>query len=197
MKKLLLSLLLATLGLAAQPGNFVLHNEEVILAKTAGKINEMCGELHAKTQIAVYLSAIAKLPENETITQYQERIAATLSAPYVLVSISRLDRQIELTTSSDLAGRIDKNEVLDDYIIPLLVEMRKDLSPQQQMSAGLLNGVAFVTDTLAEQEGIILTSSIGNESKDFYEGLMWVIKAMILLTIIGFFIAWRRSKQGA
>ena len=197
MKQLLLTFFLSGLLLAATSSNFVLHNENVLLEKAAGKIEEMTGELHQKTGIGVYLSAIAKLPENESITRYQERVGADLKAPYVLISLSRLDRQIELSMSPDLSDRLDKEEVLDDYIIPILVEMRKDIGPQQQMSAALLNGIAFVTDTLAEQEGIVLASSIGNESKEFYDGLMWVIKIMILLTAIGFFVAWRRNKQGA
>lgn len=191
MKKLLLFISLTAFVFG---GEFVLHNDDTLLEKAEAKIEEMAKELKEKTGTAIYVSAVAKLPNGETITTYIDRISSDLSGSYALIAISRLDKQIELKTSSDLEKLLKKDSVLNGYIIPLLVEMRKDLSVQQQISAGILNGVAHIQDTIADSQGVVLESSIGSESKNFYDGLMWVIKIMILLTAIAFFVAWRRGR---
>lgn len=177
--------------------NFVLNNDDVLMEKAVDKINEMAAELNEKTKIGVYISAVAKLENNETITAYTKRLGESLDAPFVLITLSQIDRQIDLITSDDLAKRIDKDEVLDHYIIPLFVEIRKDVSQQNQLSAGIFNGVAFVVDTLAAQEGIELVSSVGSGSKNFYDGLMWLIRVMALLTVGAFAYLWLRDKRAA
>ena len=177
--------------------NFVLNNDDVLMEKAVDKINEMAAELNEKTKIGVYISAVAKLENNETITTYTKRLGESLDAPFVLITLSQIDRQIDLITSDDLAKRIDKDEVLDHYIIPLFVEIRKDISQQNQLSAGIFNGVAFVVDTLAAQEGIELVSSVGSGSKNFYDGLMWLIRVMALLTVGAFAYLWLRDKRAA
>lgn len=174
--------------------SFILHNEGILAEKAVPKIEEMTGELHRKTGIGVYLSLIDSL-KGETITQYETRLAKELKAPFVLISFARAEQQIDLVTSSDLEGKLDGDEVLDDYIIPLLVEKRKDLTYTQQYSAGLFNGVAFVTDSLAEQAGMVLESSVGSGSKDFMDVLMAIIKVMLALTIIAYFVAYFRHKK--
>jgi hypothetical protein len=183
--------------LFAAPSQFILHNDEVVLQKAADKMEEMMGELHQKTQIAVYLSAIAKLPEGESITTYGQKLSSDLQSPFVLISVSRIDQQIDVVSSPDMADRFDEDELLGDYIIPFFVEYRRDVTPQQQMSAGLLNGVAHLSDHFAEQEDVILLSSIGAESENFITGLMLVIKIMLGLTAVAMFIAWYRSRKGA
>ncbi|GHV59864.1 hypothetical protein FACS1894103_4140 [Campylobacterota bacterium] len=175
----------------------MLNNDDVLMEKTVDKINEMTAELKEKTNIGVYISAAEKLENNETITAYTKRLGATLESPFVLITLSSIDRQIDLITSDDLTKRIDKDEVLDDYIIPIFVEIRKDISRQNQLSAGIFNGVAFVVDTLADQEGIELESSVGSGSKNFYDGLMWLIRVMGLLTVGAFAYLWLRDKRAA
>ena len=187
-------LLSSTLLYADETKRFILHNEEVVLEKAAEKMEEMMSELYEKTGIAIYLSAIAKLPQEHTITTYENELAQTLSGSFVLIAVSRLDQQIDLVASPDLEDRFSKNELLRKYIIPFFVERRRDVNPQQQMSAGLLNGVAHITDHFAEQEGVFLLSSIGSESENFIKGLMLVIKIMLALTAIAMFIAWYRSR---
>ncbi|GHV04196.1 hypothetical protein AGMMS50229_05040 [Campylobacterota bacterium] len=194
MKKYLLFL---TLLASVWAENFVLQNDNILLEKAVEKINEMTTELKTKTGVSVYVSAINKLENNETIALYAKRIGERLEAPFALIALSSTDVKIDLITSPDLAEIVDRDEVLDDYIIPLFVEVRRDLTTQQQLSAGVFNGVAFLTDTIAEDRGIVLESSVGSGSKNFYEGLMWVIKIMIVLTLVGIFIAYRRSKAGA
>jgi len=174
--------------------SFILHNEGILAEKAVPKIEEMTGELHQKTGIGVYLSMIDSL-KGETITQYENKLAKGLEAPFVLISFARAEQQIDLVASADLEGKLDKDEVLDDYIIPLFVEHRKDLTDTQQFSAGLFNGIAFITDSLADQAGIVLASSVGSGSKNFMDVLMIIIKIMLALTIIAYFVAYFRHKK--
>lgn len=191
MKEILLSLLVINSLFSA---NFVLQNDKIVLEKAVNKIEEMASELKEKTGVGIYLYAIDKLDNNETITKFANRVALDLNGSYALIVVSRIDKQIEMKNSPDLDKVLDKDNVLNGYIIPLFVEIRKDLTAQQQISAGILNGVAHIQDTIAENRGVSLTTSIGSESKNFYDGLMWVIKVMALLTIIALYLAWRRSR---
>jgi hypothetical protein len=178
--------------------DFVLRNENILIDKSVAKINEISGELKAKTGAGVYVEAIEKLNANETIGAYAKRIAGELNAPYALLVVSSADRQIDAVISPDLEDQIDKGDILcitpGCPVIPLIAEHRRDISINQQISAGIFNGVAYITDTIAEKRGVTLESSVGSGSQNFSVALTWVVKIMVLLTLAGLVVAWRRSK---
>lgn len=184
---------------AEPPVGFILINEGVLIDKAAVKINEMSAELFSKTGARVYVAALQKLESNETLAAYTKRIAADLSAPYVLLAVSQDDRRLDAIVSSDLEAEIDKDDIVCIMpgcpIIPLLAEYRKDLSPQQQISAGVFNGAAYIVDKIASARGVTLESSVGSGSSNFGRGLTWVVRIMIVLTLAAMFVAWRRGKK--
>ncbi|MDR2905135.1 MAG: hypothetical protein LBU73_04180 [Helicobacteraceae bacterium] len=190
-KFIVLGLFLSTL--AAE--TLILRNE-IVIDKAADKIAEMTSELEAKTGVKVYLSAIQKLDAAETLGAFHSKIEENLTAPYVLVSFSAGDQKIKCTRSADLAKIIDCDDAVDDYILPIITEYRKDISKQTQYSAGLLNGIAHICDTIAAAKGVQLLSSIGSESKNFYNGLVTIVLIMAALTIFALFWARNRDKGG-
>lgn len=196
MKNFLFCFVFISIGFAS--GGFVNDPDEIVLDKAEEKIQEMALEIYNKTGIVSRLDIIKKLPAKQTITQYGKQNAQDInSSSFVLVSFSQDDMQVDLITSSDLKDVIDKDEILDDYIITILVAQNKKKTDQQKYSAALLNGMAEVADRLASYKKITLESSIGSESKNFYDGLMVIIKIMVLLTILAFGYSWFKGKKNA
>lgn len=174
--------------------NLIINNESILMDKTVVKLEEMTNELHQKTGIGIYISAVESL-KGKTVTAYGEELSGQLSGSYLLLVFASEDKQIELFMSPDVASVIDTDDILDDYIIPILVERRKDLSLQQQYSAAIFNGIAEVVDELAESQNIVLSSSVGSGSKDFYDGLSVVIKILLIFTFAALFYAYYKSKR--
>lgn len=192
MKKLLILTFVFTTFLQAE---FILKNDSIVLEKAAVKIEEMSKELYEKTGITANLSAQYKLPEGMGITQQGQAVAKDLKAPYALIIFSASDKQIDSILSEDLKD-IDKDEILDTYVIPLLVTYNKKVSQTQKYSAGLLNGMAELTDRLAKTKNIVLESSIGSESKDTYEVIAMIVKIMMILTVFAVGRIWYTSRKG-
>ena len=190
-------MLFLSLGLTLlQAENFVNDKEKIIMEKAVSKINEMSSEIYEKTNIKIILNVLKQVPQGETLTTYEEKFQKTLTGSYVVVNFSELDKKINLIKSSDI-DFIDKDEILDDFIIPLLVTKNNKVTTQQKYSAALLNGMAEISDQVANNKKIVLTSSIGSESKNFIDGLSFVIQIMIVLTILAFGYAWyNRKKNG-
>ncbi len=170
--------------------SFVLKNDSLVIDKAVDKIEEMSQELHDKTGIGVYLVAVEKLPEGVGVTEEAKTIATDLKAPYALIVFSSSDKQIDLITSKDLEGKLDKDEILDTYIIKILVSHNKNVTEEQKYSAALLNGIAEATDRLAETKGIVLDSSIGSESKETYDIIALIVKIMLLITVLAIGRIW-------
>jgi len=78
----------------------------------------------------------------------------------ILTSIE--DMHINLFQSENLKEIISKDDILDDYIIPLLASKDKN-TLFAKVSAAMLNGYAAVSDTIAESRNIKLDSSIGSQ----------------------------------
>jgi len=180
MIKKILTVLLFTASLFAE-STYLLHNESIIIDKAAVKMEKMCDELFQKTGVGVYTSAV-KSTNGLSITDYGHTLAGTLKQPYVLLSIAADEQQIDMIMSPEIAKYIDKDEILDDFIIPILVSHNKKATLEQKYSAAVFNGIAETTDQIAAEHNVKLANSVGSESKNFYEGLMWIIKLMLIVT---------------
>lgn len=192
-KNITLMLFFSVVSLFAKSG-YILHNEDILIDKAAAKIEKMCDELYAKTGTAVYVSAVNTLKER-TITLYAQEMAKGLEGEFALLVFAGAQKQIELVMSPEVESFIDKDEILDGYIIPILVAKTKDTTPQQQYSAGIFNGIAELTDQIAKKHDIVLENSVGSQSKNFYEGLMWVIKLLLLITVAIFAYAYLKNRK--
>jgi hypothetical protein len=74
------------------------------------------------------------------------------------------DIHVNLLMSKDLEKIIDKDDILNGYVIPLLASKDKN-TLFAKVSAATLNGYAAIADTIAESKDIKLVSSIGNAGK--------------------------------
>ncbi len=141
-------------------------NEDVILQKTVGKIEQMANELYKKTGIKAYLIAKKSL-EGKSIVEFEKEFAKKIKPPFVLLTLSLNDKKVDIYASAGVKKLFDKEAILSPYpwegsIIPLLTGKKKNVS----VSAALLNGYADLVERIAKNRGIKLQSGIGNTNKE-------------------------------
>lgn len=158
-------------NLSAQ--NFILNDDKLIDDRAKEKINQIGTETKSKlgVNIYVYAKSTLGLDENiktkekiEFIKNHENQIISTLEKPFVLLSISVEETHVNLTFSDDLKDIIDKDDILDGYVVPLLASKDKN-TLFAKVSAATLNGYAAIADTIAGSKDIKLESSIGNAGK--------------------------------
>ena len=74
------------------------------------------------------------------------------------------DMYVNLIHTKQLDGILDKDDILDGYVVPLLASKDKN-TLFAKVSASMLNGYAAIADTIAENKNIKLETSIGNQGK--------------------------------
>jgi hypothetical protein len=158
-------------NLSAQ--NFILNDDKLIDNRAIEKINQIGDETKSKLGVNIYIYAKSTLGLAEHIStkdkinfikNNETKIVSTLEKPYVLLSISVEETHVNLLFSDELKNVINKNDILDGYVVPLLASNDKN-TLFAKVSAASLNGYAAIADTIAEAKNIKLESSIGNAGK--------------------------------
>lgn len=154
---------------------FILEGKTKIDPRAIEKIDAMGSELFVKTGVSAYIYATEHYQNIEFdstkskmafIKSFEENITKQLKEPFVLLSVSVEDTHINIRYSDELKGMIDRDDILDNNIIPVLASKDKN-SVYAKMSAALLNGYAAITDSVAEAKGLKLESSIGSGGTTF------------------------------
>jgi len=164
---------------------FVISNEDNILNERAiKKINEMGTELNSKTGINVFIS-IHKSLNGSTIKDFEYKISKGLVKPFVLFTFAKADKQIDIICSESVKDKFDKETVLDDYAIPLIVmKPKRGTNPDAPYAAGLFNGYAEIIDEIAKSKEVEIKSTIGSESKNSTDILRYFIEITTFLVVI-------------
>ncbi len=171
---------------------YILSDDGLIDPRAKEKINQIGAEVKSKLGVNVYIYAKSNLglEENiktkdkiEFIKKNEEQIIATLEKPYVLLSIAIEETHVNLHFSEEFKTVLDKDDILDDYVIPLLASKDKN-TLFSKVSAATLNGYAAIGDMLAESKDIKLETSIGNAGK--VSSTIWRV-FMYTLIVIGLF----------
>lgn len=197
----LLLFFIPTLQASTTP--YILSHDELIDPRAIAKINEIGTEVETKTGVKIYLfvkenygidDSLTMKEKFEKIKIYENQLLHNLNTPYVLITMSLDQTHLNLFTSPELESIIDKNEILNDYIIPLLASKDKN-KLFSKVSAALLNGYAQIGDEIAASKNIKLESSIGSGGKTF--GTIWkVFMYFIIVTgLVAYTIAVLKSKK--
>ncbi|MDD2894764.1 MAG: hypothetical protein PHG81_01975 [Aliarcobacter sp.] len=177
-------------NLSAQ--NYILNDDKLIDDRAKEKINQIGAETKSKLGVNIYIYAKSTLGLDENITtkdkidfirNNENQIISSLEKPYVLLSISVEETHVNLLFSDEFKNVLDKNDILDGYVVPLLASNDKN-TLFAKVSAASLNGYAAIADTIAESKKIKLESSIGNEGKissTIWRVLMYTIVVFGLL----------------
>ncbi len=170
-------------------GNFIINSDDLVDERAQKKINQMGDELKAKLNVNVYLNvkqnlSLAKdLPLKEKfakIKAYEKEVVATLKKPYILLNMSASDLYVNILYSKGLDKLVNKDDILDGYVVPLLASKDKN-TLFSKVSAAVLNGYAAIADTLAQKRNIELQTSIGNQGK--ISGTIWRVLMYTLIVI--------------
>lgn len=194
---------------AASSDNFILTTGGLLDQRAGEEINTMGNELKTKIGVNVYLDikgdngidpeaplkdriAIMKQKESELIATVLKDSNGTKL--YAILTIAIDQKYANILYSEDLAQVIDKDSILDGYVIPLLAAFDKN-TLNSKVSAAALNGYAQITDVLAQSKGIKLDSSIGSEGK--VASSIWKVfmYTLVVAGIILYFLIILREKK--
>ena len=188
-------------NLSAQ--EFILNDDKLIDDRAKEKINQIGAETKSKlgVNIYIYTKSTLGLEENiktkdkiDFIKNYENQLLSSLEKPYVLLSLSVEDTHVNLLFSDELKNIIDKNDILNGYVVPLLASKDKN-TLFAKVSAATLNGYAAIADTIAESKNIKLESSIGNAGK--VSSTIWrvVMYTLIILGLLAYTYAILKKRK--
>jgi len=191
--KLLFLLLLAVVNIQANQHPYILTHDGLIDIRAQDKIFEIGNESKSKLQVNLYID----IKEDNGINPKEERsirqklmkekeqlLVQNLPKPYAVLTISIDQLYTNILVSDDLKDIIDRDDILDNYVIPLLASKDKN-SLFAKTSAAVLNGYAQMADSIASSKNIKLESSIGSEGKT--AGTIWKV-FMYTIVVIGLFL---------
>jgi hypothetical protein len=173
-KKLLLLLLVITYSIANQNNiPYILTKSPLLDERAILKIKEIGDESKTKLGVNIYIDLKGnngidlELPRKERVRLMklkEKELIKKAKAPYAILTLSIDQMYTSILLSNDLKDIVDKDDILDGYVIPLLASKDKN-SLIAKASAASLNGYAQIADSIAKHKDIKLKSSIGNEGK--------------------------------
>ena len=181
----------------------ILNDDKLIDDRAKEKINQIGAETKSKlgVNIYVYTKSTLGLDENiktkdklEVIKNHENQLLTTLEKPYVLLSVFVEETHVNLLFSDELKDVLNKDDILDGYVVPLLASKDKN-TLFAKVSATTLNGYAAVADTIAESKNVKLESSIGNAGK--ISSTIWrvVMYTMIVVGLLAYTYAVLRKRK--
>jgi len=181
--------LLLFLFTTAAFSSFVLENDEILTTKAIEKIDEISNELKSKTGISAYVIAKKDL-DGKKIREYSENITKNLNGNFALFIFALNEKKVNIYSNID--SKFDKDDILDNYVIPILVSKDKQI---QKYPAAVFNGFAELSEQIAQSFNVELSSSIGSEGKNAYDIVVYIIYFMIATFFATFiYIFLRRDK---
>jgi hypothetical protein len=183
--------------------NFILNDGGLIDKRAFTKINEIGNEAKTKLNVNIYLDVKGNNGIDTTLSMKEKiklmktkekELIKDLQKPFVILAISLDQKYSNILFSDEFKSIVDKNDILDGYVIPLLAAKDKNLL-QSKVSASALNGYAQIADVLADNKNIKLNSSIGSEGKT--TGTIWKVfmYTVVLIGIIAYFFIILREKK--
>lgn len=183
---------------------FIINDDNLIDKRAEDKINQIGNEVKTKLNVNVYIYTKQTLGLDEelpmkkkflAIKNFENEILPALQKPYVLLTAFIEETHVNLIYSSEeLKKNIDKDDILDGYVVPLLASKDKN-TLFAKVSASMLNGYAAIADTLASKKEIKLESSIGNQGK--VSSTIWRVfmYTMIVLGLLAYTYAVLRKRK--
>jgi len=183
---------------------FIINDDNLIDKRAEDKINQIGNEVKIKLNVNVYIYTKQTLGLDEelpmkkkflAIKNFENEILPALQKPYVLLTAFIEETHVNLIYSNEeLKKNIDKDDILDGYVVPLLASKDKN-TLFAKVSASMLNGYAAIADTLASKKEIKLESSIGNQGK--VSSTIWRVfmYTMIVLGLLAYTYAVLRKRK--
>ena len=208
---LLLTLTLSTLAdnssavpqIKHSDSKFIINGKEAIDPRSIEKIDTMGNELFVKTGISVYIYASEQYSKEkfsdmkqkmEFIKSFENKLLPNLKKPYILLTLSLEDKHVNVLSSKSLDGIVNKDEILDSYVIPLLASHDKN-SKEAKISASLLNGYSAVVETLANFKGVKVESIMNGSGRTFAKVWKIIMYLIVIVGLVTYIIAIWKDKR--
>lgn len=168
---LLLALLISTLSANQNP--YILTHDGLIDLRAQNKIFQIGSEVKSKLNVNLYVSIRENngidmqksiVERRKLMKDYESFVTKDLKKPYAVLTIVTDQQYANILMSDSLKDIIDRDDILDGYVIPLLASKDKN-TLFAKTSAAMLNGYAQMADSIAQSKDIKLESSIGSEGK--------------------------------
>jgi hypothetical protein len=164
----------------ASAKQFILDGDNYIIdERVQNKIAQIGLEVKTKlnTNIYVYIKNSYGIKKEDPIREkikiiksHESNLIKNLQKPYALLTLSLEDMHVNLITSKNLKDVLNKDEILNDYVIPLLASKDKN-QLSSKVSAAIINGYAQIAQEIANSKNVKLESNIGNQGK--VTGTVW------------------------
>jgi len=204
--KFIFSILTTAFLLTSLYGNqnpYVLLHDGLIDQRAQGKIFQIGSEVQSKLGVKLYAfikednGMNPKLPFKERkalMKKYEKMITKDLEGSYAVLALVLDQRHATILMTDDLKEIIDKRDVLDGYVTPVLASKDKN-TLFTKTSAAILNGYAQMADSVAEARGVELMSSIGSGNKTFSTIWKMFMYTLVLGGIILYAIIVMKEKK--
>lgn len=187
----------------ANQSPYLLSEDVIIDQRALDKITQIGNETKSKLGVNIYIYAKTKFSQTEIkdvkqriqiIKNTESNLLNKLNGSYVLMTLALDFTHVNIIASNDIKHLIDKNDILNGYVVPLLASKDKN-TMYAKSSAAMLNGYAQIADVIAESKGIKLESSIGSGGKT--TGTIWkmFMYTLVLGGILLYAIAILRQKK--
>lgn len=185
---------------------FILNGSELMDPRAIEKIDTMGKELFVKTGVNAYIylsNHYANQPFDDMerkiafIKSFENNLTKNLDKPYSLITISLEDKRINLLSSPSLDGIVDKDELLNGYIIPLLASEADKNPLKSKVSAALLNGYSELVEEIAQSQGKTIDSAIKGNGK--LVGNIWkiFIYTLVFFGLVAYtYAVWKDKRKG-
>lgn len=171
---------------------YVLENQHQLVDKTTGFIEILSSEVYEKTGISLYVIALKEL-DNKSIQEWQQQYVKKMKTPFVLLFFTRSEKKIDIITSADMSQIFDKKGVYWSYIVPLIPNSDKELTPQN-ISAFLLNGFVEIADRIAAFYGVTLEHTFPKQNKGLQIATRTILYLMMFSLLLVFvYVSLRRK----
>jgi hypothetical protein len=208
MKNIFLLFFLLLTIVSANEKTYIINHSGLMDERAYVKINSIGKELSQKTGYEVYIDIKGSnkidptLPRKDRYAQVKvlekelfNQVKSITNKPFIILTMAIDQYYTNLLYSDDnLKEIVQKDEILDDYVIPLLASHDKNML-KAKVSAASLNGYAQIADELAESKNIKLESSIGSAGKTvsyFWKIFMYT---MVFIGIVAYTIVVIREKK--
>jgi hypothetical protein len=207
MRLITILLLILNTSYAIQ-NSFIINHTGLLDNRAYSKINEIALEVKTKLNKEIYidikgdngidLSFDRKTRLKMMKDKNQELISLVKQKTQndFLILTFALDQKYAniLYSNEYLKQIVNKDDVLDEYVIPLLAAKDKNIL-KSKVSAAALNGYAQIADLLAENKNIKLTSSIGSAGKTASTIWKMLMYSLVLIGIIVYLIVIMRERK--
>jgi len=186
---------------------YILSADGLIDVRAQNKIFEIGNEVKSKLNVNLYINVREDngidIKEHRDIRrklmkEKEEFLIQNLQKPYAVLSISIEQLYTNILISDELKNIIDKDDILDNYVIPLLASKDKNSLFAKASAAGL-NGFAQMADSVANSKNIKLDSSIGSEGKtasSIWKVFMYTLVLVGLFSYVVIILRERKYKKG-